>query len=125
MDQCVCTKQNDQSRYAGVRESLESSGHRGALLKFFFIQQRQWDQTAFDRDQRRTGEEIQGGGRVDVYRVIVVKTLECIAQLVNFIARLELALQGLEIGLGWNDIEVFKRRAVYERADLRLPEAEA
>jgi hypothetical protein len=34
------TKQNDQSRYAGVRESLESSGHRGALLKFFFIQQR-------------------------------------------------------------------------------------
>jgi hypothetical protein len=34
-------------------------------------------------------------------------------------------LQGLEIGLGWNDIEVFKPRAVYERADLRLPEAEA
>jgi putative transposase len=34
MDQCVRTEQNDQSRYAGVRESLKSSGHRGALLKF-------------------------------------------------------------------------------------------
>src|SRR6202521_5187949 len=34
MDQCVRTEQNDQSRYAGVRESLKSSEHRGALLKF-------------------------------------------------------------------------------------------
>src|ERR1700688_2774933 len=40
MDQCVRTEQNDQSRYAGVRESLKSSEHRGALLKSFFIQQR-------------------------------------------------------------------------------------
>ena len=37
MDQCVCTEQNDKSRYAGVRESLESSETRAALLKFFFI----------------------------------------------------------------------------------------
>jgi hypothetical protein len=36
MDQCVCTEPNDQSRYAGVRESLKSSEHRGALLNFFF-----------------------------------------------------------------------------------------
>ena len=34
MDQCVCTEPNDQSRYAGVRESPKSSEHRGALLKF-------------------------------------------------------------------------------------------
>lgn len=34
MDQCVRTEQNDQSRYAGVRESLKSSEYRGALLKF-------------------------------------------------------------------------------------------
>ncbi|WP_235443080.1 hypothetical protein [Caballeronia mineralivorans] len=40
MDQCVCTEPNDQSRYAGVRESLESSEHRDALLDVFFIQQR-------------------------------------------------------------------------------------
>ena len=43
MDQCVCTKQNDTSRYAGVGESLGSSEHQGALLNFFFIQQRLLD----------------------------------------------------------------------------------
>src|SRR5471032_2163738 len=85
----------------------------------------EWDQTAFDRDQRRAGEEIEGGGRIDIYRVIAVETFERIAQLVNFIARFKLTLQGLEIGVRWNDVEVFKRRAVYERADLRLPETEA
>jgi hypothetical protein len=40
MDQCVCTEPNDTSRYAGVRESLKSGEHRGALLDVFFIQQR-------------------------------------------------------------------------------------
>ena len=39
MNQCVRTEQNDQSRYAGVRESLKSSEHRGAFPKFLFIQQ--------------------------------------------------------------------------------------
>jgi hypothetical protein len=39
MDQCGCTEPNDQSRHAGVRESLEDSEHRRALLSFFFIQQ--------------------------------------------------------------------------------------
>ena len=37
MDQCVCTEPDDQSRYAGVRESLKNSEHRGALLKFSFF----------------------------------------------------------------------------------------
>jgi hypothetical protein len=37
MDQCVCPELNDQSRYAGVRESLKNSEHRGALLKFSFF----------------------------------------------------------------------------------------
>ena len=36
MDQCVCTKQNDQSRYAGVRESLKSSD-TGALCSNFSL----------------------------------------------------------------------------------------
>jgi hypothetical protein len=40
MDQCFRTEQNDRSRYADVRKSLKSSEHWGALLKFFFIQQR-------------------------------------------------------------------------------------
>jgi hypothetical protein len=37
---CVCTEPNDQSRYAGVRESLKSSEYWRALLDAFFIQQR-------------------------------------------------------------------------------------
>jgi hypothetical protein len=37
MDQCVRTEQNDQSRYAGVRESLKSSRFRRAFLDVFFI----------------------------------------------------------------------------------------
>jgi len=36
----VCTEPNDTSRYGSVRENLEISEHRGALLKFFIIQQR-------------------------------------------------------------------------------------
>jgi hypothetical protein len=40
MDQCVCTEPDDQSRYAGVRESLKSSRYRRAFLDVFFIRQR-------------------------------------------------------------------------------------
>ncbi|MFT4510883.1 hypothetical protein [Caballeronia sp. 15711] len=37
MDQCVCTEPDDQSRYAGVRESPKSSRYRRAFLDVFFI----------------------------------------------------------------------------------------
>jgi hypothetical protein len=36
----VSTEPNDTPQYGSVREKLESSEHGGALLKFFFIQQR-------------------------------------------------------------------------------------
>jgi hypothetical protein len=42
MDQCVCTEQNDTSRYAGVRESLGSSEHQGALLIFLYSTTPTW-----------------------------------------------------------------------------------
>jgi len=33
------------------------------------------DQTTFDRDQRRTVKKFRAGGRIDVIRVIAIKTL--------------------------------------------------
>jgi hypothetical protein len=42
VDHCVCAKQNDQFRYAGLRKNLPIASQGNLLPEFSFIQQRPW-----------------------------------------------------------------------------------
>ena len=60
-------------------------------------------------DQCRTGKEVQGGRGVDVNRVVALNFVERVTQFVDFGSRFQLDLKLIQLGVGGNHVEVFKR----------------
>src|SRR5258705_5508892 len=80
------------------------------------------DQAAVGRDERGQREEVEGRRRVEVDRVELVEPLERVPKLEDLVARLQLALQRLEVGVGGQDRQVLERRGMDVLLYARLEE---
>jgi hypothetical protein len=83
------------------------------------------DQAALRRDQRRPGVEVQRRRRVDPHRVVVAGQFDQrIAQLVDLVTALQLAVQFIERGARRHQVQVLPRRLDDEVGGVRCADAE-
>ena len=97
-------------------------GVQGTARKIVAIKR---DQTALRSNQRAAGVEVQRRGRIDVNLVVVFcQQLQRIAQFVDLVARLQLAVQLVEQRAGRHHVQAFPLRVDNELLCTLVPNRE-